>query len=69
MEITIRVNGERITVSEADYVKAKTADLHEYGYTNLTESEVKSQLILLLAGKQWTNVIGAFIAGDQPQAA
>jgi len=50
-------------VDTAKYVKAKTRDLREFGYSTLTEDEVRSQIIAVLNGEK-LNVIGMFIEGD-----
>lgn len=55
--------GETRHVSKSDYVTAKTKMLIEFGYTNLTEAEVETQLNNLLDGKE-LDIIGMFIEKD-----
>ncbi len=45
------------------YVTAKTRDLRKFGYSTLTEDEVRGQLIAVLNGEK-LSVIGMFIEGD-----
>ena len=59
--------GQRAKVKRTDYVRAKTGDLRAFGYGNLKESDVEAQLSLLLKGKKWTDVVGAFIEKDEPK--
>ena len=61
--VTIQVDGNNKTVSRADYIKAKTKTLLEFGYSTLTEDEVSKQLDNVLAGRP-LNAIGMFIEGD-----
>lgn len=54
-----------ITVKTKDYVKAKTKDLIEFGYSTLTEHDVEVQLNLILANrKEDLSVIGRFIEDE-----
>jgi len=58
-EITIRV-------SRQHYIEAKTKDLIEFGYTNLTQEHVKTQLKHVLNGDDTAlDVIGRFIKSDE----
>jgi len=50
-------------VDTEKYIKAKTRDLQEFGYSNLSADEVRKQIANVLAGKK-PNVIGMFIEGD-----
>lgn len=50
-------------VSKKDYIQAKTKDLVEFGYTNLTEDEVAVQVEHILA-KEEISVIGHFCKDD-----
>jgi len=50
-------------VSKADYIKAKTGDLKNYGYVSLKESELREQVDKILAGEE-LNIIGMFCEGD-----
>lgn len=46
-----------------DYIIAKTKQLKEFGYSNLTEQEVENELIKIL-NEQETTVIGKFIKNE-----
>ena len=46
---TIRLKDGRI-VGKKDYIKAKTKDLKEFGYYELTENEVSCQVDKILKG-------------------
>lgn len=61
--ITIRVDGKTKTVDRNDYIKGKTAQLREFGYTTLTEDEVRRQLNNVYDGTP-RDVIGLFIERD-----
>lgn len=50
-------------VSKADYVKAKTGDLKNYGYISLTESSLEEQVDKILAGEK-LDIIGMFCESD-----
>lgn len=69
IDLDLGSRNERRRVKTADYVRAKTKQLREFGYGNLDESAVKDQLKLLLAGKKWTDIIGGFMEKDKPQKA
>lgn len=63
--ITIELEGRGPQqVPRAAYVRLKTKDLREFGYSNLTEKVVEAQLDLLLDGKEPTDVVGHFIQRD-----
>lgn len=63
--ITIYVNGKKKNVSRVDYVNAKTRQLKEFGYADLTGEQVDEQLALIENGKiKDLDVIGRFIEGD-----
>lgn len=62
-KIKIDLDGRRLTVDKDIYVTAKTKDLREFGYGNLSESEVEFQLEQVLKGGE-LNVIGMFIEKD-----
>jgi len=47
-----------------EYIEAKTKDLQEFGYPNLTQKHVEIQLEYVLMGRMPIDVIGHFIAGD-----
>jgi hypothetical protein len=50
-------------VLKSSYIDAKTKDLKEYGYTNITNEEVGEQLEKVLNGEE-LSVIGKFIEDD-----
>lgn len=62
---TIKLNDGRV-VSKSDYIKAKTKDLIEFGYSSLTEEVLSEQLdkILSNAPESELNVIGLFCKSD-----
>ncbi|MFA5366686.1 MAG: hypothetical protein WC333_02280 [Dehalococcoidia bacterium] len=51
-------------VSAQDYIDAKTKDLRDFGYSNLTTEEVGIQLEKVINGLDDLTVIGMFIADD-----
>ena len=54
-----------VTVSTADYIRARTKDLIEYGYRDLTEEDLAEQLGFYLAYKDSElTVIGLFLDGE-----
>ena len=55
-------NGE--TVLKSNYIKLKTKDLIEFGYTSLTEKEVGEQVEKILAKSDDLSVIGLFCKSD-----
>lgn len=62
---TIKLNDGRV-VLKADYITAKTKDLIEFGYTSLTEDDVKVEVEKILTNvpdKELT-VIGMFCKSD-----
>jgi len=61
--ITIEVEGKRRKVAKADYIKAKTEQLREFGYDSLTEDEVTKQLDIILSDGN-VNVIGMFMKDE-----
>lgn len=62
-KITIDLDGRIIKVPKEIYIIAKTKDLRQFGYANLSESEVESQLDKVLAGEE-LDIIGMFIEKD-----
>jgi hypothetical protein len=63
----VRIDGTLREVNRADYVRAKTKQLREFGYTDLTEEQVSEQIDALLAGKTFgkgLTVIGKFMEGE-----
>jgi hypothetical protein len=53
-----------MNVLKSNYIKLKTKDLIEFGYTNLTEAEVSEQVDKILSGDPNLSVIGHFCKGD-----
>lgn len=49
------------------YIDAKTKDLREFGYPDLTKEHVEQQLQYVLEGRRPLDVIGHFIKGDNPK--
>jgi hypothetical protein len=63
--ITIRGINEERCVLRNDYIKAKTAQLKDFGYTNLSELTVEDQLDRVLAKEtKMLTVIGMLIQDD-----
>ena len=62
MEMITLKNGK--TVYKKDYVRLKTKDLINFGYTSLKESEVAEQVDKILKNEQELTVIGMFIIDD-----
>lgn len=65
--IKICIDGKTTTVPRAGYVWAKTKNLREFGYDDLTEREVDAQITAILEGKEMgegLTVIGAFMEDE-----
>ena len=62
-EIKINLEGRILPVKKSAYVKVKTKDLREFGYTSLTEEDVSNQLEKVINGEE-LSVIGMFIEKD-----
>jgi hypothetical protein len=60
-EITLS-NGDKVLKS--NYIRLKTKDLIEFGYTNLTEQEVSEQVDKILNKQDDLSVIGMFCNDD-----
>ncbi len=63
LRIQDRNTGREGDVDTEQYIKSKTRDLRQFGYSTLTEDGVRRQIIAILAGEK-LNVIGMFIEGD-----
>ena len=61
--LTLKVEGRDINVPRVKYVQAKCKQLREFGYTNLTEKEVDSQIDCILQKKP-LDVIGKFMEDE-----
>lgn len=55
--LRMKIDGQVRVVDRQDYVKAKTKQLVEFGYSDLTEDTVDKQVSAVLAGEK-LNVIG-----------
>lgn len=53
-----------VTVLKSRYIELKTKDLIEFGYTNLTESDVAEQVEKILKQETDLSVIGEFCKDD-----
>jgi len=65
--LNVKIHGDLRTVLRADYVRAKTKDLREFGYPDVTEKEVDEQITAIQEGRKFGNgltVIGKFIEDD-----
>lgn len=64
-EIKVKLPGRDVGMCDrAAYVKAKTKQMREFGYPDLTEAHVDEQITALLAGKKFGDgltVIGMFM--------
>lgn len=63
MNIRVNIGGTKGEAPREKYVAAKTRQLREFGYTDLTEKTVDEELSALLAGKPLT-IIGKFMEGE-----
>jgi len=61
--INVNIDGRKGVVSSCHYIKAKTKQLREFGYSTLTEDEVKVQLCKLLNNEE-LDVIGMFMEDE-----
>lgn len=65
--INVKIHGNPRRVLRSDYVKAKTKDLREFGYSELTEAEVDEQITAIQEGQKLgkgLSVIGKFMEDD-----
>lgn len=53
-----------MNVLKSDYIRLKTKDLVDFGYTSLTEKEVEEQVEKILAKDNDLSVIGMFCKDD-----
>jgi hypothetical protein len=53
-----------IIVLKSNYIKLKTKDLKEFGYTSLTENEVAQQVEKILKKENDLSIIGMFCKDD-----
>ncbi len=68
IKVTLDYNTMRVL--KVAYVAAKTRQLRAFGYRELEQAEVATQLELVLEGKTLgtgLTVIGGFIAEDKPE--
>ena len=56
-----------MNVLKSNYVKLKTKDLIEFGYTSLTEKEVEEQVEKILLNDNDLSIIGMFCKDDLAQ--
>lgn len=63
MTIKIDLDGQIVTVEKEKYIAAKTKDLRAFGYSNLTNDEVRIQLEKILKGEP-LDIIGMFMEKD-----
>lgn len=68
LQIVLDENKRRVRTK--DYIAAKTKQLREFGYRNLSEDDVRAELKLILAGVRniggngGLSVIGGFMVDD-----
>ena len=63
----IKLDGRILEVDRAKYVKAKANQLREFGYTDLTDTEVDAQIDAVLSGKDYKTgktIIGGFMEDE-----
>lgn len=66
-KLTVVIDYKEAVVPRAAYVKAKTKQLREFGYPELTEAEVDAQIDALLTNKKLGDgltVIGMFMEDE-----
>ncbi|HUS48585.1 MAG TPA: hypothetical protein VMZ91_00330 [Candidatus Paceibacterota bacterium] len=63
MNIKIKINEKEVLVDKEDYIVARTKDLKEFGYSSITEDDVRLQLDKIFKGEV-LSVIGLFIEDD-----
>ena len=71
-ELRVKIGDREGMVDRAEYVRAKTHQLREFGYDDLTEKHVDEQVDALLQGKAFgkgLTVIGKFMEGEVIQNA
>lgn len=64
IQILLPFDNEPVVVAKTDYIKAKTKDLIEFGYTTLTEQDVADQLEKILTHDKELSIIGAFMKDE-----
>lgn len=62
--ITVKINYEPVKVCVMDYVAAKTKDLKEFGYTDLTEKQVTESVWRIVNNEKAKDIIDSFIKED-----
>ena len=62
-EIQIGTDDKIGMVDTDKYIKAKTGDLREFGYDNLTEDSVREQLLKILNNEE-LDIVGMFMEKD-----
>lgn len=61
--LRLSVDGKDLECLASYYIQAKTKQLREFGYTDLSEKNVMQQLLALL-NKEELTVIGMFMEGE-----
>ena len=62
--IEFESNESTIRATIQQYVEAKTKDLQEFGYPDLTQEHVRTQLEYVLTSRRPIDIIGSFIEAD-----
>lgn len=62
--INVELDSGTHSVQVMDYVAAKTKDLQEFGYANLTEDQVLKSVRRVVNKEKLTDVIDRFVEGD-----
>ena len=65
--IEFESNDSTVRCTRQEYIAAKTKDLQEFGYPDLTEEHVSTQLEYVLTGQRPLDIIGHFIDSDNPE--
>lgn len=61
--VKLSIDGQQLDVPKIAYIKSKTIQLKEFGYSSLTEKDVSDALEKALAGNA-KDVISMFIESD-----
>lgn len=61
--VKLNLDGKKISAARDVYIKQKTKQLREFGYSSLTEKEVTEALDKAISGKA-EDVISMFIESD-----
>lgn len=63
MDLKVCINGKIGFVNKKEYIKAKANQLKEFGYSSLTEKEVRLQIDNIIKGNP-ISIIGMFMKDE-----